>query len=220
MSCKPPSVPPSSEKSSESTTSASTNSEKSTASVHDTDYRQSLSFRDIFIERENAPQGLTRRAWNIMTRARQDPDLNDATVQKVIDMSRGLQDAAEAIIMHQLAPIIIPAMFRIPDKRLAMNCGQQWLNSVPVPLRSSVLHDPLPLPQPKPDLVFGYSEAAFTRNQLDTIGLLTDDQSGGNYAAPDQKVRFPFLQVEFKSQAYNGTHYVAKNHAAVLELSL
>jgi hypothetical protein len=70
------------------------------------------------------------------------------------------------------------------------------------------------LPKPKPDLAFGYSEAAFTDNQLGTIDLLVDDQFGRSYAVPDQKVRFPFLEIEFKSQAKNGTHYIAKNQAA------
>ncbi|KAK5209640.1 hypothetical protein LTR72_012450, partial [Exophiala xenobiotica] len=37
---------------------------------------------------------------------------------------------------------------------------------------------------------------------------------GRSYAVPDQKIRFPFLEVEFKSQAKNGTHYIATNQAA------
>ncbi|KAK5321522.1 hypothetical protein LTR98_011888, partial [Exophiala xenobiotica] len=47
-----------------------------------------------------------------------------------------------------------------------------------------------------------------------TIDLLVDDQFGRSDAVPDQKVRFPFLQIEFKSQAKNGTHYIATNQAA------
>jgi hypothetical protein len=31
---------------------------------------------------------------------------------------------------------------------------------------------------------------------------------------PDQKLRFPFLDIEFKSQAKNGTYYVAINQVA------
>jgi hypothetical protein len=31
---------------------------------------------------------------------------------------------------------------------------------------------------------------------------------------PDQKLRFPFLNIEFKSQAENRTHYIATNQAA------
>jgi hypothetical protein len=77
-----------------------------------------------------------------------------------------------------------------------------------------VLTTPLPLPKPKPDLAFGYSQAAFTEKQLMTIDLLVNDQFGRSYAVPDQKIRFPFLEIEFKSQAKNGTHYIATNQAA------
>ncbi|KAL9126365.1 MAG: hypothetical protein Q9217_004567 [Psora testacea] len=95
-----------------------------------------------------------------------------------------------------------------------MNSGQQWSNFVPLPLDPDVLIDPLPLPKPKPDLAFGYSEAAFNHKQLMTIDLLVDDQFGRSHAVPDQKLRFPFLDIEFKSQAKNGTHYVATNQVA------
>ena len=66
--------------------------------------------------------------------------------------------------MQLLAPSIIPAMKRLPDKRLARNADQQWANSVPIPLDPSILGNQLPLPKPTPDLAFGYSQAAFTRN--------------------------------------------------------
>ena len=38
--------------------------------------------------------------------------------------------------------------------------------------------------------------------------------SPGQRYVPDQKVRFPFLQIEFKSQAKIGTHYIETNQAA------
>ena len=40
------------------------------------------------------------------------------------------------------------------------------------------------------------------------------DQLGKSYAMPDGKARFPFLEIEFKSQATGGTHFVATNQAA------
>ena len=82
-----------------------------------------------------------------------------------------------------------------------MNADQPWFNSVPVPLDPDVLTNPLPLPKPKPDLAFGYSDTAFNHKQLLTIDLLIHDQFGRSYAVPDQKIRFPFLEIEFKSQA-------------------
>jgi hypothetical protein len=100
-------------------------------------------------------------------------------------------------------------MDEIPDQRLARNADQLWSNSVPVPLNPNMLISPLSLPRPKPDQVFGYSQAAFTEKELMTIDLLVDHQFGRSYAVPDEKFRFPFLDIEFKSQAKNGTRYVA-----------
>ncbi|KAH0836171.1 hypothetical protein AYO21_08626 [Fonsecaea monophora] len=204
---------PSPDNSCESTTS-SRRSEKSTASVHDTEYRQSLRYRNIYIERENPPPELMRRAQRIISRSRVSPEIDDATIEELKRTSRRLQDDAEDKIIKQLVPDIIPAMKRIPDQRLEMNADQLWCNAVPVPLNANVPTTPLPLPKPKPDLAFGYSQAAFTEKQLMTIDLLVDDQFGRSYATPDQKVRFPFLEIEFKSQAKNGTHYIATNQAA------
>ena len=195
-------------------TSVSKRSERSTASVHDSNYRHSLQYRNIYIERENAPTELMRRAHKIISRPRASPELDDAAIQELKDKSRRLQEDAEEEIAQQLAPEIIPAMKRLPDPNLARNAHQQWSNSVPIPLDRSILTNPLPLPKPKPDLAFGYSQAAFTRDQLGTIELLVDDQFGRSYAVPDQKLRFPFLDIEFKSQAKNGTHYVATNQTA------
>ena len=211
---KPSAVFPSPDNSFEGTISTSRKSEKSAANVHDSDYRQSLRYRNIYIEREKPPPELMRRAQRITSRSRTSPDLDDAVIEELKDASRELQNEAEEELVQQLAPQIIPAMKKLPDQRLARNADQPWFNSVPVPLDPSVLTNPLPLPKPKPDLAFGYSEAAFTRNQLGTIDLLVDDLFGRSFAVPDQKVRFPFLEIEFKSQAKNGTHYIATNQAA------
>ena len=205
---------PSPDNSFEGTISTSRKSERSTASVHDTDYHQSLRYRNIFIEREDPPPELMRRAQRLTSRSRTSPELDDAMVAKVKEKARHLRNEAEDKIIKQLAPHIIPAMAEIPDERLEMSSDQRWFNCVPVPLDPDVLTNPLPLPQPRPDLAFGYSDTAFNHKQLMTIDLLVDDQFGQSYAAPDQTIRFPFLQIEFKSQAKNGTHYVATNQAA------
>ncbi|KAG9781963.1 hypothetical protein KCU88_g3342, partial [Aureobasidium melanogenum] len=214
MSRRPAPVLPSPGNSSEAPTSSSRKSEKSTASVHDTDYRESLRFRNIFIEREDPPPELMRRAHRIISRPRASPELDDAVVQEVRNRSRKLQHEAEDVIKQQIAAPLIPAMAKVPDERLTMHTDQLWYNSVPVPLARSMVSNLLPLPKPKPDLAFGYSETAFTEDQLDTIRLLIDDQFGRSYAVPDQQTRFPFLEVEFKSQAKNGNLYIATNQAA------
>lgn len=71
----------------------------------------------------------------------------------------------------------------------------------------------LPLPKPKPDLALGNSQSAFNRNQPATIDLVID-KFGTSYAKPDSYLRFPFLDVEFKSQAKNGTLCVATSQVA------
>lgn len=196
------------------TKSTSSKSERSAASVHDIDYHRSLGYRNIYIEHEEPPVELMRRAQRIVSRPRLSPEMDDATAKKLKEKSRKLRNESEDVIIKQLASHIIPAMDDIPDQRLAMNSDQMWSNSIPLSLDPSVLTNPLPLPRPKPDLAFGYAEAAFTRNQLGTIDLLIDDQFGRSYVVPDQKLRFPFLDVEFKSQAKNGTHYNATNQVA------
>jgi hypothetical protein len=196
-------------------TISSGKSVKSAASASDADYRKnSLRYRNIYIEREDPPMELIRRATRIISRRRVSPEIDDAIIQQLRDKSRKLQDEGKEEIIQQLVPDIIPAIKEIPDQRLAQSADKLWSNSVPISLNPSVLISPLPLPKPKPDLVFGYSEAAFTENQLAAIDLLTDDQLGQSYAVPDQKLRFPFLDIEFKSQAKNGTHFVATNQVA------
>jgi hypothetical protein len=196
------------------TTSSSKKSAKSAASVSDVDYRKnSLRYRNIYIEQERPPVELIRQATRIISRSRVSPELDDAAIQKLCDKSRKLQDESEGEIIRQLAPHIIPAMDEIPDPRLAGKTDQLWCNSVPVPLDPTILTNPLPLPRPKPDLAFGYSRQAFNKDQLTSIDLL-DDKLGRSYAIPDQELRFPFLSIEFKSQAKNGNHYIATNQAA------
>ncbi|RMZ79425.1 hypothetical protein DV738_g3312, partial [Chaetothyriales sp. CBS 135597] len=173
-----------------------------------------LQKRNIYIEDSEPPVDLMRRSQSIIQRSRESPELDDAVVQKLREKSRRLRNASEDVIIKQLGPHLIPAMNEVPDVRVEMNADQLWFNSVPVPLDADVLTTPLPLPKAKPDLAFGYSQAAFTHKQLMTIDLLVDNNFGRSYAVPDQKIRFPFLIVEFKSQAKNGTHHIATNQAA------
>ena len=195
-------------------TSSSKRSVRSAASVHDADFRDALRYRNIFIERENPPTELVQRARGIIMRPRASPGIDETTAQAFRDTARRLQTEGEQNIIQKLVPIAIPVLNKVPDHNLAYNSNQAWCDSVPIPLDPSILANPLPLPKPKPDAAFGHSEQAFTRNQLGTIDLLVDDQHGRSYAVPDKNVRFPFLNIEFKSQAKNGTHYTATNQVA------
>src|SRR5205085_7093131 len=109
-------------------------SEKSSATVHDPDYRNSLRYRNIYIEREDPLTELVRQATRIISRPRASPEMDDATIQELRDKSRKLQNEAENEIVRQLGRHIIPAIDEIPDQRLARNPDQLWFNSVPVPL--------------------------------------------------------------------------------------
>jgi hypothetical protein len=104
-------------------------------------------------------------------------------------------------------------MIELPDRTLVSKAGHLRTNFVPVPLDPSVLMIPLPLSRFKPDKIFGYSEEAFTRNQLAAIDLLTD-KDGRSYTMPDKGFYFPFIDVEFKALAKGSSHVIAANQAA------
>lgn len=183
--------------------------------VNDSDYRESLSYRNIYIEYAKPPVELMQRATEVIERPRESSRMDNATSQDLIESIRGLQSANEDAI-KELAPKIIPAISRGLDGRLARCSNQLWLRAVAVPILPEWLDvsSLLLLPRPKPDLIFGYSKRAFTPRQIVTILELVDDESGYSYAMPDQNTRFPFLAIEFKSQAKKGTHYVATNQTA------
>lgn len=188
-------------------------SQKTSASVRDADFDNSLSYRNIYIERQNPPTELVQRAKEIILRPRMSPEIDDATAQMFRNKARMLRTEGEQDVIQGLAPIVVPALNENPDPKLAHNSNQVWCNAVPIQLDPDVLADPLPLPRPKPDLAFGYSKTAFDRKQLMAIDLLMD-RFGRSYAVPDRKIRFPFLDIEFKSQAKNGTHFIATNQVA------
>ncbi len=193
---------------------SSTKSGKTTVNAYDPGFRTYLEYRNIYIEGQKPPMELTQRAKEIVTRSRSSPEIDETTAQFIMDEARRLQTKGENDIICGLVPLLIPALTRVPDPRLTCSSQHAWYDAVPVPLHPSVLAKVLPLSRPQPNAAFGYSEQAFSRNQLGTIALLVGDQSGQNYAMPSKDIRFPFLDLEFKSQAKGGTHYVATNQAA------
>ena len=50
--------------------------------------------------------------------------MDDATVQKLRDKSRKLENEGEEDIVQQLGPYIIPAMDEVSDPRLTRNADQ------------------------------------------------------------------------------------------------
>ena len=186
---------------------------RSAVSVHDADFRDSLRYRNIYINRDDPPVELMRQAKRIITRPRTPPEMDDATAQELRATARRCATKGEEDIIQNLVPNIIPAINMGPYLRLSRIASQVWYDAVPLPLKPSVFTNPLPLPKPKPDIAFGYSESAFTDDRLGMIDLLTD-QSERSYAKPNKNLRLPFFDVEFKSQANGGTFFVAANQGA------
>lgn len=193
---------------------ATASSRKSTASVHDTDYRETLEQYHIYIMEEKPPPELIEQANNIISRQRETPELDDAAIEKLRETMRELQNKGEEEVKNKLGAIVIPGFTTLLNEKLEGVPGQLWTKSVPVPLDRNALVAPLPLPKPKPDIAFGYAKAAFSPSQFPTIKLLVQVPLGPSFASPYQDLRFPFLVVEFKSQAKDGSIRVATNQAA------
>ena len=197
-------------KKSVSGTSISKSDESS--AVKDANYRQSLGLRNIDINKRERPFQLEYQANRIVYRSRGSPELDDLTIRDIKGMESELETAHEEEVKEQLGSRLFPAIKKIPDTNLKVVGNQRWGNGVPIPLDS--LQNPPPLPFPKPDYTFGYSERAFTKKQYDTLGLFVTDPFGQSYSKPLKDLSFPYLSIEFKSQATGGTPFIANNQNA------
>ena len=211
---------PSPVQSSNRTATTSRKSERSSSGIHDTDYRRNaLRLRGIYINESEPPLELLQRARRTTERQRASPEMDDSQVRRVQQAARGMEDAPEDNITQILAPRLFPAIRELNDPRLAISLNQLWINQVPVPQPQMstmpfIAPPQLPLPRSKPDHAFGYSHKAFTPAQKTTIDLVSADPFGQSYAVPVNELHFPFLSIEYKSQAKGGTHYAATNQAA------
>lgn len=183
------------------------------ADVRSVGFRDSLGHRNIYINHIKAPNELMKRAKEVITAERLSGDMDDTTAQIMAANARDLATGTEQDIITQLGAKLIPAMGDVPHQSLQSSTDKLWANAVALPLKPDVYDTPPPLSRPKPDLVFGYSKIAFNTKQETAINSLVD-QLGQKYAMPDGKVRFPFLGIEFKSQAVGGTHFIAANQVA------
>ncbi|OBT82523.1 hypothetical protein VE02_08631 [Pseudogymnoascus sp. 03VT05] len=184
--------------------------------VNDSDYREFLRYRNIHIEHKEPPTKLMQQATEVIGRSRESPKMNDAAAHELIRTIGRLQTADEDTVNRGLAPNIVPSISQVLEERLESFSNQLWFRAVTVPVLPDFLDVPslLLLPRPKPDFVFGFSKLAFTTRQMGSMLHLVDDDFEHSYALPDQKTCFPFLVIEFKSQAKKGTHYVATNQTA------
>ena len=197
--------------------SASTRSSAIVAvDVNDSDYRKSLSYCNIYTERTEPPMELMQQATEVIERPREYPKMNGAAAQELVRRIGRLETADEDAVNRELAPSIVPVISQVLEERLARASSRLWFRAVAIPILPGLLHVPsfLLLPRPKPDFVFGYSSLAFTTCQTASILNLIDDEFGHSYASPDHETCFPFITIEFKSQAKKGTHFVATNQTA------
>lgn len=193
---------------------ATSSSRRVTASVHDVDYRVTLEQYNIFIMEEDPNPKFIKQANDVISRRRETPELDDDAVKGLRATMRQLQNEGEEDVKNKLGAIIIPSFNTAPHEILRGVSGQLWTKSTPVPLDLNVLEAPLPLPKPKPDKAFAYGKAAFSPSQLATISLLAQGPVGPSFASPHEGLRFPYLVIELKSQAKDGTLRVARNQAA------
>ncbi|OBT55095.1 hypothetical protein VE04_03574 [Pseudogymnoascus sp. 24MN13] len=184
------------------------------ADENDLDYRDSLSYRNIHIEYGELPIERIQRATEMIERPRETPKMDNAAFQDLIRTIRRIQTQNEYAI-KELASTVVLATERILDERLVRCYSQLWHRATAIPLLPELadVASLLSLPRPKPDFVFGFSRPAFTTRQIAMMMHLVDE-SRHSYVMPNQDARFPFLAIEFKSQANKGTHYVATNQVA------
>lgn len=186
---------------------------KSARGARDPQFRYFLRKRNIFINTTAASPELVKRAKEITTNEEFFPLMDDALAKKLEGKALKLDTKFEIDMIAELSTPLIPALAQLPHQNLEISKNRTWSYAVDVPFDPEVAAIFPTLPKSKPDSVFGYSEAAFTVDQLKTSDFLVT-QSNQNYAMPDGNIRFPFLDLEFKAQASGGTHFVATNQLA------
>jgi hypothetical protein len=142
------------------------------ASVRDGDYRDSLGYRGIYIDEEEPPAELAQRMTRIISSQRVSPRIGGVTVQELEEALFRYKGSGEDTFTQEVFSEIVPKGTGKFGQRFQVNHKQAWSNSIPIPLKPTVLATLLPLPRPKPDTIF---ETAFTEIQWGVIGLLVDD---------------------------------------------
>ena len=189
-------------------------SQRTNASVHDLDYRDKLVKYNVYVPGEDPPPGFKEKVESMVFRLRETPELDDDAIKQLRKTMKDLQNKGEEEVKSKLGAKIIPGYNAPSDKNLEVVHGQLWNKAVPIPPDSTLLVPPLPLPKPKPDTTFAFSKTAFDRYQLGTMSSLVTEPNGPSFASPNQDLRFPYLVIEYKSQAKDGSIRVAINQAA------
>ena len=184
-------------------------------SVHDPCFRRIASDGyNIHIMEESPPEKLLQNAKAIIFRDRDSPDIDDIEAKRLSTSARRVQNKGESDVAVQMGNMILP--YLNTTLGLEVQSDALWSNAAPLPPDPVALciKPPRPLSIPKPDRAFGYAVDRFTRMQRLTIDSLTN-HFGQNFAEPLPDLRFPSVDIEFKSQAKGGSLYVATNQAAL-----
>ena len=112
---------------------ATSSSQRSTASVHETDYRQKLEQYNIYVPGESPPPELRKEVERIVFRQRETPELDDAVIDEIRIIIKDLQNKGEDEVRNKLGARIIPGYRALSDERLEVVHGQLWNKAVPVP---------------------------------------------------------------------------------------
>lgn len=176
-------------------------------------YRELLGKYNIHITDGDPPPKVVEAAMEIISPPKSSFEMDDATAGELRLKLQSLVSKNEDVFVRQMGPRLFPAMDNVPDPTLGAETNDLWDQTVSIPLDPVPLQIPAPLRRPRPDLVFGYSEAAFDTNQLMAIEHLVGEPNQ-NYAKPVKTLGFPFLQIEFKSCSTGGDLYAAENQVA------
>ncbi|MCJ1428932.1 hypothetical protein MMC29_006843 [Sticta canariensis] len=131
---------------------ATASSQRSTASVHETDYREKLEQYNNYGRGGTLPPGYRPEVENMLR-----------------ETMKGLQNKGEEEVRNRLGAHVIPGYIIPSDKRLEVVHDQLWNKAIAVPSDLSHIEPPLPLPKPKSDTTFAVSKAAFDRFELATM---------------------------------------------------
>jgi hypothetical protein len=173
---------------------------------HSPYFRSESTKQGIFIQSGNISPNLRQRAEDIINCERQMHD-STADLDDIIGKSFAMRDRAENSLRQILSPALVPGYSELPQG-LDTNHGKQWRRCIPI---AAAANRTPQLPDPKPELPYGYSMDVFTISQIDTMERF--EMGGRSYVEPVARVYFPFFNFEMKSELKGGL-YVGENQCA------
>ena len=95
------------------------------AGVRATNFRESLSYRNIYINHTDASSELVRRAKEIITTERSTREkIDDATAQELAVTARNLETGTAQDLIKQFGADLIPTMRKIPHRSLQSSANK------------------------------------------------------------------------------------------------